>query len=68
MRILLTGGAGFIGSHVLKTYLEARHDVVVLDDLSGDDARAYPIMCPFIVSMCEIGKPWRTLSTRSDRK
>jgi UDP-glucose 4-epimerase len=34
MRILVTGGAGFIGSAVVDTYLAAGHDVVVVDDLS----------------------------------
>jgi UDP-glucose 4-epimerase len=34
MRILVTGGAGFIGSHVVDTYIEAGHDVFVVDDLS----------------------------------
>jgi UDP-glucose 4-epimerase len=34
MRILVTGGAGFIGSHVVDAYVEAGHEVVVLDDLS----------------------------------
>lgn len=33
MRILLTGGAGFIGSHVADAYLAAGHDVLVLDSL-----------------------------------
>lgn len=35
MKILITGGAGFIGSHVADAYLEAGHDVVVVDDLSS---------------------------------
>ncbi|MGZ4519072.1 MAG: NAD-dependent epimerase/dehydratase family protein [Mycobacteriaceae bacterium] len=34
MRILITGGAGFIGSNLARLTLEHGHDVVVLDDLS----------------------------------
>ncbi len=34
MRILVTGGAGFIGSHVVDAYVQAGHEVWVLDDLS----------------------------------
>lgn len=33
MRILMTGGAGFIGSHIVEAYLEAGHDVAVVDSL-----------------------------------
>src|SRR5437763_11813082 len=35
MSVLVTGGAGFIGSHVAHHLVDAGQDVVVLDDLSG---------------------------------
>jgi UDP-glucose 4-epimerase len=34
-RVLVTGGAGFIGSHVVEAYLGAGHEVLVVDDLSS---------------------------------
>lgn len=34
MNILVTGGAGFIGTHITKILLESGHDVTVLDNLS----------------------------------
>jgi len=34
MRILITGGAGFIGSHLAEAYLERGDDVYIIDDLS----------------------------------
>lgn len=35
MKILVTGGAGFIGSHVADRFIQLGHDVVVLDNLSS---------------------------------
>ena len=40
MRILVTGGAGFIGSHFVKRLLRAGDDVVVLDKLTYSGNRA----------------------------
>ncbi len=35
MKILVTGGAGFIGSHIADAFIEAGHTVFVLDNLSS---------------------------------
>jgi dTDP-L-rhamnose 4-epimerase len=42
VRVLITGGAGFIGSHVVTAYREAGHDVRVLDALLPAVHPAYP--------------------------
>ena len=40
MRVLLTGGAGYIGSHTALALIERGHDVIVLDDFSNSSREA----------------------------
>src|SRR5215212_10164981 len=42
MRVLLTGGAGFIGSHVADHLLARGHEVAVVDDLSSGKRENLP--------------------------
>jgi len=43
MNILVTGGAGFIGSHIVDAYIREGHRVVVLDNLStGKREQVHP--------------------------
>lgn len=47
-RVLVTGGAGFIGSHVAEAFLEEGWDVVVLDNLSRGHERNIPPGARFV--------------------
>jgi UDP-glucose 4-epimerase len=47
-RLLVTGGAGYIGSVVAARLIEADHDVTVLDDLSTGHADAVPRDAKFV--------------------
>lgn len=40
MKIAVLGGAGFIGSHIVKAYLDAGHDVFVIDSLVSGTRQA----------------------------
>jgi UDP-glucose 4-epimerase len=39
MKILVTGGAGFIGSHIVNAYINAGHDVIAIDNLSSGEIK-----------------------------
>ncbi|MDR7303142.1 UDP-glucose 4-epimerase GalE [Haloactinomyces albus] len=48
MRLLVTGGAGYVGSVCAARLCEAGHEVVVVDDLSSGHADAVPGGCRFV--------------------
>ncbi|HEX8940993.1 MAG TPA: UDP-glucose 4-epimerase GalE [Candidatus Limnocylindrales bacterium] len=52
MRVLVTGGAGYIGSVSVEALLAAGHEVVVLDDLSTGHHDAVPPAVPLEVASC----------------
>jgi UDP-glucose 4-epimerase len=48
MKILVTGGAGFIGSHVAQRYLDMGHRVIIIDNLVTGIAQNIPPEAAFI--------------------
>lgn len=48
MRALVTGGAGFIGSHIVRKWLDMGHEVTVLDNLSSGYACNLVLEAEFI--------------------
>ncbi|WP_024285994.1 UDP-glucose 4-epimerase GalE [Cellulomonas sp. KRMCY2] len=48
MTWLVTGGAGYIGSHVVQAFIDRGLDVVVIDDLSSGHAEFVPDGVPFV--------------------
>lgn len=48
MRWLVTGGAGYIGSHVLRSLLAAGHDAAVIDNLSNGNRKRLPPTVRFV--------------------
>jgi len=48
MKILLTGGAGYIGSHVSLALLDAGHHVTIIDDLSTGNKKLIPSYASFV--------------------
>ena len=55
MRVLVTGGAGFIGSHIVDLLLADGHTVLVADDLSTGKAENLPAAAELV--QVDIGSP-----------
>ena len=47
-RVVVTGGAGYIGSHAVRALVDAGHAVAVLDDLSAGHAESLPSGVPLV--------------------
>ncbi|TGL54477.1 UDP-glucose 4-epimerase GalE [Leptospira kemamanensis] len=43
MRVLVTGGAGYIGSHIVLELMELGHEIIIVDDMQkGNEANLFP--------------------------
>jgi UDP-glucose 4-epimerase len=65
MRILITGGAGFIGSNVADGYAAEGHELLVIDDLSSGKEGNIPRGARFV--LCDIGSDTALEAIRSFR-
>ena len=66
MKILVTGGAGFIASHVSEGFIRAGHSVVIVDDLSTGKRENVPSAAKFLQH--DITQEWsRSLPTNGLR-
>ena len=64
MKILVTGGAGYIGSHTVRALMAAGHSVVVLDNLSSGNAKALPEGVPLVrADLLDLDAVQNTLKT-----
>jgi len=48
VKVLVTGGAGYIGSHAVRELRDAGHDIAVLDDLSRGHRKSVPPEVPLV--------------------
>ena len=62
-RVLVTGGAGFIGSHIAEAYLREGWEVVVLDDLSRGQESNVPKGARFVRADIRSPEARQTIAT-----
>ena len=54
MKVLVTGGAGFIGSHIVDKLIERRYEVVIIDNLStGKKENLHPLAKFYNKDICD---------------
>ena len=58
-KILVTGGLGFIGSHVVDELVKEGHEVLVYDDLSGCDGKNYNLSAKYFAK--DVSRPNQTI-------
>jgi len=64
MKVLVTGGAGFIGSHIVDALLAAGHSAAVLDDLSSGSRDNVPADVPLhVADIADAGAVARVFAT-----
>jgi UDP-glucose 4-epimerase len=61
LRVLCTGGAGFVGSHLVDRLCDEGHSVTVLDDFSSGSRKNLNIAAELIVGDVSVQKTWRNL-------
>ena len=54
MTVLVTGGAGYIGSHMVLALLDAGHRPVIIDDFSTGHEKLVPSGVPLFLSLIHI--------------
>lgn len=65
-RVLVTGGAGYIGSHAVRALIDAGHAVVVLDNLSAGHRAAVPPGVPLVA--CDMHDTERVVEALSEHE
>jgi len=65
VKILITGGAGFIGSNIADAYVRSGHEVLVIDDLSSGKKENVPPAARFV--LCDIGSDTAEEAVRTFR-